>query len=309
MSFIEKLHAVVENNYANEKYNVYRFSQVERTLYLKMIDLGINSIYGAILLNNLIYWKFLSRPTRHRGWGRTGGGFLVKGNTHIAINELGEVKLICRDVGGLVNSLRAAKNQEEYVHAVKDKMANELKEMCWTEKPEFCNIFAGGCQVISIPSKDFYEGWNKNCVNILTNEKIEKFNDNVHGKETYSQIKFNYNEYRCVYEFLKGRNKAKIIAKYGQETYDKMIGKKIEDQFLISAIEVMKNEITNLDKERQETITKLRTQCNQEVAALQKKFKDEEHNADTMFRQKIADLDAQLSQMIKGSMSNNEAAD
>ena len=82
---IEKITAAAEQKMAKETYKSYG---ADTEMHLRMIDLGISSVRGAILLNRLIEFKLNTRPRSVRGYGVKGGGVLCKADCHIGITEV-----------------------------------------------------------------------------------------------------------------------------------------------------------------------------------------------------------------------------
>lgn len=310
---IEKITAVAEQKMVKDTYKSYG---TDTEMHLRMIDLGISSVRGAILLNRLIEWKYNTRPRSVRGYGSKGGGVLCKADCHIGITEVGEVKLVVRNVSDLVENIRIAKSEAEYIITIKDKIANELKKMCSNLTPTTADgpgrtISAGGKTVLGQPSGDWNGYENRHAVNLLTGETIEKIDYRVHEREDYSPISFTYEEYRCLYEFLKGRPVKKSIEKYGKKVYNQIIGSKIEDQFLLSAVEVLKGQITEAENGRNAEVQAENDRRNKEYAEMQKKHEDNLQQIKDFYDAKINELTKQINELVATAkqMANDIAAD
>ena len=310
---IEKITAAAEQKMAKETYKSYG---ADTEMHLRMIDLGISSVRGAILLNRLIEFKLNTRPRSVRGYGVKGGGVLCKADCHIGITEVGEVKLIVRQVSDLVDNIRIAKSEADYIIAIKDKIANELKKMCCNLTPTTADgpgrmISAGGKTVLGQQSEDWNGYENRHAVNLLTGETIGKIDYRVHEQDNYSPTDFTYEEFRCLYEHLKGRSAAKSKEKYGKKVYDQIIGSKIEDQFLLSAVEVLKGQITETESSRNAEVQAENDRRNKEYAEMQKKHEDNLQQIKEFYDAKVAELTKQINELVATAkqMANDIAAD
>ena len=209
-------------------------------------NLGINSRLGALLLNNVLYFLSDSRPICHRrryGDDQKGGGLFCKAKARISINDLNEVGLYFENTWGFSSNLRVATGKAEVLKAVKNKLADALKKM-WKVRvqvdsngTEYMFIEKTRSGELSTSNHD-----HKEYVIPLTAEEKEKMKISNHWDNYTPKIMITEKQYRIVYEFLKGRK----VSDYPEVVFNSMIGKKVDDQFVISAIEVIRGEMEQL---------------------------------------------------------------
>ena len=106
------------------------------------------------------------------------------------------------------------------------------------------------------------------------------------------------NEYRALYEFLKSREPAKIKERYGTTAYNTMIGHRIEDQFLLSAIDVIKNEIRNVEQECSDVCKKADADFDLAYKELRTQRETKKAEAEKAKLFKIDELNLQLKEML-----------
>lgn len=286
---IIKLNPSNEENYIGSKYGQLWY------------DLGITSKKSALLLNAVIGQKINDCPykIRERYWSSSknmdnisGGGFLIKGKAAITINQFNEVGIFFRDSWGVGKYIRTSNGKAEMAKAIKDKVANELKK-AWNngaKNEEYMIDLAayGNCK------GDFQLE--------IEPEYITKGAD---GKE---YVKISLHEYRALYEFLKGRNEEKVKERTGSKAFNIMVGKKIEDQFLLSAIDVIKNEIKNVEAEYLQAVKDSENEYNIEVSAARTKRDAAQNTAKETKKAKISELENQMKEMLNGMIPNSTAA-
>jgi len=268
--------------------------------------LKITSIRSAILLNYLISIKLDSCPIKARYFNngndpdsKIGGGLLVKAYPRITINDLNEIGIWFKNEWKLWSLIRAAKSKSEITHSVFDKVSNELKKM-WQANFSYMKrhqkINDEKDAIIRIPIKDYTKTnestYMKDDYITLGPEENDEMNKNG---DAYMII--TYNEYRVLYEYLKGRDKDKTIKKYGKAAYSAMIGKKIEDQFLISAIEVIHSEIKQAINECEATKKSLSEQEQVAINEIRKKYQDLREAANAQKEAKLTELQSNMKQM------------
>jgi hypothetical protein len=240
----------------------------------KFIGLGIYSERAAQLLASVIRYKW--NETRSGRSGRTvGGGLIVQTNGDVAINCHGEVGILFRKYDNIGKFLRVACGPAEQIKSIKDKLANDLKNF-WNYKTEFCNP----CKTSDNGLEIDIEG----CTDV--GERFE--------------AKINYNEFRTLYEVLKGRDPKKIKAKYGTANFKEMIGEKNEDQFALMATETIMAEINKLVKERESEAKRLEEEHRQFNNEMWKKQKDEKEASKNFYNNKIKELEDQIKMMRTG---------
>ena len=207
-----------------------------------------------------------------------GGGLFVKCNAEVVISSIGEVGLKFKEAYGeyIKRYIRAVSAPAEINKAIKDKIANELKK--------------------------FWMAYSKY---LKEHDGVLKFKiTNRNGDD----VEYGYREadYRILYEVLKGRNTYKLKAKYDQVKWDEMIGKKVEDQFVISAIETIQNEIVKIAETRDNILNNAEAEYRAEFNRLWTKHKENKERIANEAMEKIKDLQNQISDMMK--MGNIMAA-
>lgn len=254
-------------------------------------DLGLTSQKAAVLLNYLFTKKMLSCPSK-RGYYYSkdadsviGGGLIVKGKAQVTINDMNEVGVYFRDRWSIGKYVRVASGRTEIIKSIKDKIGNELKKLWKSYRDE---------QII-IDVKEFAKLSGTNDEILDLDQNIVTTNDS--GRTI---IVISLNEYRALYEFLKNREPSKIKERYGTKAFDVMVGHRIEDQFLLSAIDVIKNEIKNVEHECTELCKKAEEDFNESYNKIKKDRDDAKANAEIAKNSKIADLQNQLKELLSG---------
>lgn len=232
----------------------------------KFIGLGIYSERAAQLLASVIRYKWNDTRTGRHG-NTIGGGMIVQANGDVAINCHGEVGILFAKYGNVGNFLRIACGPAEQLKSIKDKIANDLKKF-----------------------------WNYKTPNNELEIGIDGCTDNGERFD----VKFNYNEYRTLYEVLKSRDSKKIKSKYGTANFKEMIGEKIEDQFVLMATETIMAEINNLVKERESEAKRLEDEHRQINSELWEKQKKEKEDSKNFYNEKIKELEDQIKGMKAG---------
>ena len=264
----------------NAKVHNSRTSETESIKFL-----NIFSEKSANLLNEVINWRINSCDTKARVWGTpnendlVGGGLFVKCKAEIVITSIGEVGLKFKEYNREVikKYIRAAAGVDEQIKAIKDKLANELKKF-WNAYSKSINMQGGTFKI--------------------------KFMDQTGSVE--KEFEYCEADYRVLYEVLKGRNIDKLKAKYSQTKWDEMIGKKLEDQFILTAIETIQNEIAKIAATRDNDIKAAEEAYRLESNELWAKNKKNKERIENEAADKIKNLQTQISEMMK--MGNMMAA-
>ena len=272
---VEEERKFENNNVASSSYG---------SIHESVTYLGIHSEKAATLLNEVINWRIKTCSTKankeyYNGVDSLkGGGLFVKCNADVVISSIGEVGLKFKEAYGeyIKKYIRAVSAPAEINKAIKDKIANELKKF-WMAYSKYIKEHDG---VIKIK---------------ITNRN----GDDV----TYE---YRETDYRILYEVLKGRNTDKLKAKYDQVKWDEMIGKKVEDQFVISAIETIQNEIVKIAETRDNVLNNAEAEYRAEFNRLWTKNKENKERIANEAMEKIKDLQNQISDMMK--MGNIMAA-
>ena len=265
----------VEEERKFENNNVASSSYV--SIHESVTYLGIHSEKAATLLNEVINWRIKTCNTKankeyYNGVDSLkGGGLFVKCNAEVVISSIGEVGLKFKEAYGeyIKKYIRAVSAPAEINKAIKDKIANELKKF-WTA----------------------YSKYLKDHDGVIKIKRTDRNGDDV----TYE---YRETDYRVLYEFLKGRNVDKLKAKYDQMKWDEMIGKKVEDQFVISAIETIQNEIAKIAETRDNDLKNAEAEYRAESNRLWTKNKENKERIANEATEKIKELQNQINEMMK----------
>ena len=264
----------VEEERKFENNNVASSSYV--SIHESVTYLGIHSEKAATLLNEVINWRIKMCSTKankeyYNGVDSLkGGGLFVKCNAEVVISSIGEVGLKFKEAYGeyIKKYIRAVSAPAEINKAIKDKIANELKK--------------------------FWMAYSKY---IKEHDGVIKFKiTNRNGDD----VTYEYREtdYRILYEVLKGRNVDKLKAKYDQVKWDEMIGKKVEDQFVISAIETIQNEIAKIAETRDNDLKNAEAEYRAESNRLWTKNRENKERITNEAMEKIKELQNQINEMM-----------
>lgn len=279
-------------------------------------DLGITSPKSALLLNYLICEADNNRPS-HQKWNRrygyttvkTGGGLLVRAEAHVIVDDFSRVSIYFACDHKVKDYVRVASGKAEVKKSVMDKIANELKKL-WKR-----NSIKDKIQILykNPTNKDGSYG----VLSTSTYSKTEfldlKGVETVKCDPSYPDREFveiTLNEYRALYEFLKGRSPKKIKDRNGETAWESMIGKPVEDQFLISAMEAIKTEIKNAKEEYSRQYNEAMSERDAAKSLADKIFREKTDNFEKEKLAKIAELKAQMEEMVKmaNAVSDQNAA-
>ena len=263
-------------------------------------DLGIRSYKSLLLLNYLLQWKVSTGVKKWRGYssGRDavkGGGLLVKADPNMTITTSGEVGIYFDNSYRLGTYLRSAMNKQDRLLLIMNKMAAELKQM-WLSKfdeSEDGTLYINYQDYAQLTSSTYAK---IDYVQLPESMQLVKYDE---SDEKANYIEISQEEYRCLYEFLKNRDKNRTIAKYGKEAYDSMIGKQIEDQFIISAIDVLKAEIQKTLQESSDKYDQLYNERTEKIKSIESEYKQIFEALEAEKNQKVADLKNQILEMQK----------
>jgi hypothetical protein len=137
-----------------------------------------------------------------------------------------------------------------------------------------------------------------------TSIMIEGINDD---DETWNDA-INSDEYQVLYETLRGKNVNKIQKKYGVNTYNKMIGHKLENQLVFNAISTIQTEILKLVEDKNIESQRLTEEFNKKFNELFDKRDKDLMNLDMIFNQKIDELEKQSKMLLKNHQINEALA-
>ena len=264
---VEEERKFENNNVASSSYGSIR----ESVTYL-----GIHSEKAATLLNEVINWRIRTCSTKvckeyYNGVDSLkGGGLFVKCNAEVFISSIGEVGLKFKEAYGeyIKKYIRAVSAPAEINKAIKDKIANELKKF-WMA----------------------YSKYLKDHNGVIKFTFIDRNRDGV-------AYEYRETDYRILYEVLKGRDVDKLKAKYDQVKWDEMIGKKVEDQFVISAIETIQNEIAKIAETRDNDLKNAEAEYRAESNRLWTKNKENKERITNEAMEKIKELQNQINEMM-----------
>ena len=113
-------------------------------------------------------------------------------------------------------------------------------------------------------------------------------------------VSYEYREtdYRILYEVLKRRDEDKLKANFDQVKWDEMIGKKVEDQFVISAIETIQNEIAKIAETRDNDLKNAEAEYRAESNRLWTKNRENKERITNEAMEKIKELQNQINEMM-----------
>lgn len=264
------LNAEEESKFENNKPVKVKYGEQESISFL-----GIYSEKSATLLNEVINWRIDRCDFKSGRYPDIetikGGGLFVKCYGEVVISSIGEIGLKFTENSNeyIKKYIRVASGTNEIIKAIKDKIANELKKF-WQYYSKYINSHNG---IIK-----------------LTLHK----SDNTENVFEYCE-----DDYRILYEVLKGRNINKLKAKYGQARWDEMIGENLKDQFIITAIKIIYSEIEKIAETRDNDIIAAEKAYNQTHNELWNRFKENKERIKNEAADKIENLQNQIREMIK----------
>lgn len=268
--------------------------------FKSFFDLGITSQKSAILLNFLLDKKLHSCDVKRGYYYRAysdshnvkGGGLFIKGSAQITINDINEVGIYFNDKYAINKYIRVAAGQASLIKTIKDKIANELKKL-WKNFQQNEKIFIDVNEYTEIYDAEKIQynvlNINQNFVTVLDNDK--------------KVVSINFNEYRALYEFLKSRDIEKIKERNGIEVFNTMIGNRITNQFIISAIDVIKNEIKNVKEEYNEICAKAEQDFNDAYMKIKEVRDNAKDAAEKILINKINEFNTQLNELVTASFA------
>jgi hypothetical protein len=262
-----------ESKFENNKVVALKYGTGQESINF----LGIYSEKSAVLLNEVINWRinrcdFKSRLSYSDVKSLKGGGLFVKCHGEVVISSIREVGLKFKETHGeyIKKYIRVASGINEIIKAIKDKIANELKKF-WQYYSKYINSHDGIIRFI------------------------------LNKSDNSENVLFEYceDDYRILYEVLKGRNINKLKAKYGQTKWDEMIGENLKDQFVITAIKALHNEILKIVETRDNDINDMNEAHRQAYAELCKTRQENEMRIANEAADKIKNLQNQIQEMMK----------
>lgn len=275
------------------------------------VDLEINSPKSALLLNFLLNRLDADRPTLRR-WSPCygnetipiGGGLFTRGEARVMIDDFSRVTIYFDCQYAIRKYIRAAEGKAAVRKAILDKIANELKKV-WKNYS------------IADKIRILYKSpvTNKEVYGVLNTSNWEKTDyldlkgiQTVMDESNREFVEVSLNEYRALYEFLKGRNPEKVKFRNGVTAWDSMIGKQIEDQFILSAMETIKNEIAKVKEIYNQQCSEANNERDTAKRLADKICIEKINGYNNEMNNKIEELKAQMAEMIKISEAVTAAA-
>ena len=254
----------------------------------RFFSFNIYSMKSALFINKALLWVAFNCRRKHdvyydysaqRYRLRTdywntdnliGGGFLMKISPTVMKDLRGEIGITTgHEVRTYSKTVGSTSSVAAYIN---DKVANLLKTF-WTSNAKYQKV-----------SPEKYSA-------VVQNDGVDKTSSIVGT--------VNYNEYRVLYELLKGRDQTKIKKAYGESAFDAMIGTPFENQMVINAIEILENEVKAAHVEWIDENEKLTSKCNAELNVINLKYKQLKDEATQIRDAKITNLKKQISEMKK----------
>lgn len=272
---------------------------------IRIVPLGIRSKKAIVLLNAALINKYDARPQRTGRWNRyeqKGGGLLCMTEAHYAIDDMNQVYVVFGNKSRVTDYCRAATTMAEITKSIKDKIANSLKE--WFSGAEIMEKVKVHSLVQRARRSEEYHTYSGDykSVNVLPQSEGVNVQPTTNNQTNF-EIIVSKDEYRCLYETLKGRSEEKIRAKYGKDIYEQIVGSKIEDQFIISALEVIKNEINNAINEKKARLSEIDKEYSERYQALMDEKKARIQIVTDESTHKVNELNKQLAEMMANAVT------
>ena len=259
------------------------------------IPLGVYSKVGACLLNRVLFWvvaqaepKAYYRRSRYVQAGtydpsdKAGGGLLVKMDPAMVMDPLGSYGLKIGAKYRLLRGAKAASNDAEREKTVKQKLGWKLKDF-WRATATRLGLPETQLR-LKVYEDALAPGWDQR-------------EDGVEGAHLVGVVDFT--EYRALYEMLQGRFEGrtaeKSMKKYGQAAIDKMIGKPVQDQMVLTAVETIENQIREVKQKIAE-----------ERARLQKESEEEQRRIKSLYSTKIDEAVAAANRQIEALQQQSQ---
>lgn len=127
------------------------------------------------------------------------------------------------------------------------------------------------------------------------NNKIIGFKD-IDNPTTV--LKFDRYYVELLHSFFKKENLSK---KFTKDQIKNVIGEKLDNQLLISALDVYKNEISKLEKEQKYTEEKISEKYREKVFVLNQELNEKKAQNKRFYQKKIDEIQAQINEMLKNN--------
>lgn len=271
-SNIRKISSDIEKSFESN-YNVYYRLGIYSLKSAKVLNMVIhNAVRNANFNKRYQSWYSYSEKVKHayEYEKKVGGGCLVQTGIEFTVNDFNEIGVYLHNP--YKTDFRSANSREDRLKLLKDKLANALK-IYWRGMAKSANEteIAYQMPVMDDPKK----------------------------AEVSSELCVTFDEYRTLYEFLKGRNSEKSIKNHGQESCNSMIGKAINDQFIITSINTLNDEIKSLNDEARKKINELTEELRQKKSALDLEYRELTDSIKAENDQKVNALKLQLEDIKK----------
>ena len=270
-------------------------------------DLGITSVKTAILLNFFLEFKLNNCPKK-RGYvgcikncdSVVGGGLFVKAEPRITITDLNNVGIYFQLGWKVRDFIRIpGPMKEDLRKAIFGKLVKELKDMWYYNNGEEGKI---------LPLPIEYLGRTEYCGKYKYNDRKFKFeflniDDSLIVKSNKGEryIEISKEEFNTLCDYFKGHSRERIIKDHGEKAYNIMIGKKIEDRFVLNAIKDIKEDVIKVLDSFTVVREDLNSQEMEEVTTLKEKYSKLSANAADEYQRKILDLQEKMNEVIKMS--------
>lgn len=258
------------------------------------IKLGLYTTKAAKFINDAIEGLIESLPYKYYRYGSKdadnvrGGGLFVRADGRVKINMMNEVCIEFLNNYAVSSYVRIACSKTEVDKSIKMKLAHLLKK------------YWNGDFYAMEGRKEMEE--NRKKLNIPVRmglyARIEGEDRTNHKQEFISETEFN-----CLYDFLRGKGTQFINKKYKKEICDSIIGHQIEDQFIISGVEVLKAEIVKKETEFKTAKSSITEEYNNSVRELQKIHSEKINNITKEFNLAIQALKDQMKELIQMGMT------
>ncbi len=252
-------------------------------IFTKKSAMIINQVIHNIVANCEFKFRNHRYYDTYDASAKKGGGFIRAAAPDVTVNEFGKIGLLLYNTSSLQTYLRASDSHTEKLASIMDKLGNEFKKY-----------------------------WRSHFVSADGEEENGILDIRTNPRSSSSEVLYHvtYDEYRVLYEFLKGRDKEKTIRNYGQTTYDEMIGKPINNQFVVTALMSLAEEQRKLKEEWSKKQDELRNICDQEIKDANAKYRTANSVLEEEYKAKIAELENQAAEMKKmNDVAESVAAD
>lgn len=270
-SNIRRISSNLEKSFENA-YNAYYRLGIYSLKSAKVLNMVIHdAVKNACFNKRYQFWYNYSEKVNHAYEfdKKVGGGCLVQAGIEFTVNDFNEIGVYFHNPHK--TDFRSANSHEDRLKLFKDKLANALKI--------------------------YWRGMAKSANETETAYQMPVMDDPKKPEASSELVTFD--EYRALYEFFKDRNTEKSIKNHGQESCNSMIGKAINNQFVITSINTLNDEIKFLNDEAVKKINELREELHQKKRALELEYQELTDSIKAENDQKVNALKLQLEDIKK----------